>query len=319
MPAHWIQKLTHLRTDKNPKRWSALTTHQAPHKPFLLLAIMDLMEAGRIAENVIEPSQELVEAFGDYWERLLPKGQSTMAYPFPRLQGDKVLTLIPRPGILQPTLPTKICSLHRLRNDYSHARLDEALYILMQEPTTREILRSTLVTHYFAPEARAMVQGTSQLNRLTAQYTQYLLDEESLTPGEIREATRTVVVRDRSFRSALLPLYDYRCAICRIRVQTPAAHHMVDAAHIVPFAETHDNRPTNGLSLCKVCHWAFDEGMIGIDGRYSVMISKHLTTPFNEAGRLPSLKGRKIILPEENRYHPSQKNLKWHRGETFIR
>jgi hypothetical protein len=27
---------SHLRTDKNRKRWSALTTYQAPHKPFLL-------------------------------------------------------------------------------------------------------------------------------------------------------------------------------------------------------------------------------------------------------------------------------------------
>jgi len=39
-------------TDKNRKRWSALTTYQAPHKPFLLLSIMDLIAQGSIAERI---------------------------------------------------------------------------------------------------------------------------------------------------------------------------------------------------------------------------------------------------------------------------
>lgn len=38
-----------LRTDKNRKRWSALTCFQAPHKPFLLLSVMDLIAQGRIS------------------------------------------------------------------------------------------------------------------------------------------------------------------------------------------------------------------------------------------------------------------------------
>jgi hypothetical protein len=33
----FIHKFSHLRTDKDHKRWSALTMHQAPHKPFLLM------------------------------------------------------------------------------------------------------------------------------------------------------------------------------------------------------------------------------------------------------------------------------------------
>jgi len=50
-----------LTTYKNRKKWSALTAFQAPHKPFLLLSIMDLIAQGAIAENFIEPSFELVE------------------------------------------------------------------------------------------------------------------------------------------------------------------------------------------------------------------------------------------------------------------
>ncbi len=43
----YIESFSRLRTDKNRKRWSALTTYQAPHKPFLLLSIMDLIAQGQ--------------------------------------------------------------------------------------------------------------------------------------------------------------------------------------------------------------------------------------------------------------------------------
>ena len=51
----YLKSFSRLRTDKNRKRWSALTTHQAPHKPFLLLSIMDLIAQRLITKNFIEP------------------------------------------------------------------------------------------------------------------------------------------------------------------------------------------------------------------------------------------------------------------------
>jgi hypothetical protein len=39
----YLKRFNRLRTDKNRKHWSALTTYQAPHKPFLLLSVMDLI------------------------------------------------------------------------------------------------------------------------------------------------------------------------------------------------------------------------------------------------------------------------------------
>jgi len=48
----YLRSFSRLRTDKNCKRWSALTSHQAPHKPFLLLSIMDLIAQGSITERI---------------------------------------------------------------------------------------------------------------------------------------------------------------------------------------------------------------------------------------------------------------------------
>ena len=318
MPANWTHKLTKLRTDKNPKRWSALTTHQAPHKPFLLLAIMDLMEAGRIVENMIEPNLELVEAFTGYWKKLFPEGKvSTMAYPFPRLQGDGVLRLVPLPGVTHPTPHTEIHSLHKLRSSYSHACLDDQLYRLLQGPETREVLRSALITHYFDPQIRATIQGESRVNRLAEKYALYLLNNDGLSPDEVKEVTVTRIVRDRGFRGALLPEYDHRCALCKVRVRTPEEHHAVDAAHIVPFAETHNNSLSNGLSLCKLCHWAFDEGMLGIDTRHKILVSGHLKAGGNSAAHLLGLEHLPIVEPGNPRHAPGADNLAWHRKMVF--
>jgi hypothetical protein len=49
-----LQKFSALRTDKNRKRWSDITKNQAPHKPFLLLSVIDLFAQGEITENFID-------------------------------------------------------------------------------------------------------------------------------------------------------------------------------------------------------------------------------------------------------------------------
>jgi putative restriction endonuclease len=63
MLKNYLHKLSNLRTDKNRNRYPAYTSHRAPHKPFLLLSIMDLIAQGVITHNLIKPSFELVETF----------------------------------------------------------------------------------------------------------------------------------------------------------------------------------------------------------------------------------------------------------------
>jgi predicted restriction endonuclease len=89
MLERYVQNLSHLRTDKNRKKWSPLTRHQAPHKPFLLLSVLDLVAEGAIQKNLIAPSLDLVETFNGYWSRIMPSGtKGNMAHPFPCLKTD---------------------------------------------------------------------------------------------------------------------------------------------------------------------------------------------------------------------------------------
>ena len=70
--AQYLKSFSLLRTYKDRKKWFALSTHQAPHKPFLLLSVMDLIAQGSIPENFIEPSFELVDIWNGYWSLVMP-------------------------------------------------------------------------------------------------------------------------------------------------------------------------------------------------------------------------------------------------------
>jgi putative restriction endonuclease len=56
----YLQMFGKLRTDKGRDRYPEITYHRAPHKPFLLLSVMDLIGQGRIGHNPIEPSYRIL-------------------------------------------------------------------------------------------------------------------------------------------------------------------------------------------------------------------------------------------------------------------
>jgi predicted restriction endonuclease len=57
-------------------------------------------------------------------------------------------------------------------------------------------------------------------------------------------------------------VYDYRCAACGIRVLLDHVESLVEAAHLIPFSESRNDKPTNGMALCPNHHWAMDRHLI---------------------------------------------------------
>ena len=55
---------------------------------------------------------------------------------------------------------------------------------------------------------------------------------------------------------------DYGLPTTVYRIITPEGHTILEAAHIRPWAYSQDDRPANGLALCKLCHWSFDRGFM---------------------------------------------------------
>ncbi|MBW2248591.1 MAG: HNH endonuclease [Deltaproteobacteria bacterium] len=319
---NYLHKLSNLRTDKNRNRYPAYTSHRAPHKPFLLLSMMDLIAQGSITENFIEPSFELVETFNGYWNRIMPLGSKTsMAYPYPRLKTDGFWHLIPNPTF-ENQININFSSMTKLREVCAGARMDEELFQLLCNPETREQLRAALIETYFAPEIRTKVLEQGHLNYAAYRYSQKLLKvaEWKKDFGKATdESDWQKKIRDSGFRRTIVTLYRHRCALCGIRMLTPEGHTIVDAAHIKPWKDSFDDRPTNGMALCKLCHWSFDKGLMSVGKKYEVLVSKRILVEQNFPGHILTLTDRPIFTPEKESFWPAQDNLNWHLRNTFRR
>lgn len=109
------------------------------------------------------------------------------------------------------------------------------------------------------------------------------LGEENLE--ELREAAknrmkvwRQVALRGAAgakFSTQVREAYDHRCLFTGMKLpKIPATGSSgVDAAHILPWAEYNLNSISNGLCLSKLCHWAFDAGILLLN--YSVASSRY--------------------------------------------
>lgn len=316
----YIAIFSRLRTYKDRNRWSALTRHQAPHKPFVLLSLMDLMAEGVITENFIEPSLELLDTFNRYWARIMPVGaRTTMAYPFPRLRTDGFWHLIANPGF-ENQINVEFSSMSRLKDVCAGATVDPDLFSFLMNSESRESLRAVLMTAYFAPEIQPVLLEQGQVNIAAYAYSRELITKAadgSEAWNKVETPEKAIAVRDQGFRKAIVTLYDHRCALCGIRMLTSEGHTVVEAAHIRPWSLSHDDRPTNGVALCRLCHWSFDEGLMTVGNEYEVMVSRRVQLEQNLPGHILTLRDRNIFTPDEKRYWPAQDNFGYHRRKTF--
>ena len=150
MVESYIKRFAELRTDASPARWSAATRHRAPHKPLLLLAVIDLFAQGSITINLVELTPDLGELFTLYWARVMPADRrGNLALPFFHLKSDEFWHLVPVPGKEAVLAATRqIRSFNHLGNTILGARLDEDLYTSLCTEVSRDMLRAVLIETY---------------------------------------------------------------------------------------------------------------------------------------------------------------------------
>jgi len=153
---------------------------------------------------------------------------------------------------------------------------------------------------------------------------------EKYNPFEIEKKTiktnKEISVRLRGFRKAVIEAYNYRCAICGLKICAPSSNNWeVEAAHIVPYSQRGKNDIWNGLSLCHLHHWAFDAGWFSLSDDYSIIISPKFDSIPEGYGLMGDynfisdvIKERKEIhLPNNKELYPHHVSIKWHRQHLF--
>ena len=127
----------------------------------------------------------------------------------------------------------------------------------------------------------------------------------SAEPEVVQEIARSyneriVKVRHHQplFRAKVIHAYEERCAVCRLPFTE-----LLEAAHIKPDSEGGPARVSNGLSMCKIHHGAYDANIPGISPDYKVHIRESVLQTFDGPTLQHSLKemhGEKLRqLPHE--------------------
>lgn len=300
--------------------WDADTRNHAPHKPLLLLAVMDLVARGVLASHRISITGELVELnelFTDYWRSIVPVTRtSSIAFPFSRLDTEPFWKLLPLPGReITRAVINSISTVRQLRNVALGAEIDAALFAHMTSAAGRQALATALLRSCFSEDGQralgeqASVHGEAfRYSRVLEEAAHALPAAEPVFPLDYKRAAR-----DQGFRRAIVHHYDHACAFCGTRIVTSEGHTVVDAAHIVPWSVSRNDDIRNGMALCKLCHWGFDEGLVGVSEGYAVVVSRQVGQAHNAAGVLLDLGGRAIVGPGDRALWPDQGHLGWHR------
>jgi putative restriction endonuclease len=115
-------------------------------------------------------------------------------------------------------------------------------------------------------------------------------------------------LHQQAFRDRVLRAYREHCAVCRLRHTE-----LLDAAHIIPDSDPEgEPRVSNGLSLCKIHHAAYDQELFGIrpdliiEVRQSIL--KEADGPMLRHG-LQEIHDSRIYEPSKAEWRPDEDAL----------
>ena len=196
----------------------------APHKPILLLTLLELMDKGLVLNNQFEVDVDLVGLFQENWRLLVHTAhQPDFTQPFYYLQSDKVKgqsfwTLHPYPGF---QINAHIKSVQVLSDTVAYGALTPELFQTLLQPENLAAARDAVLANYFS-ENRADYYRHKQLNDgfyhevqslvLNTPETQY--KEVSITTEE------DVFVRSGLFKRYIPQLYQDTCAMTGMRMRS---------------------------------------------------------------------------------------------------
>jgi hypothetical protein len=192
---------------------------------------------------------------------------------------------------------------------------DKALELLNIPISEKEIL---LVKSY---EVEKIVKKIKERER-PLEYNPF---EKSKKTYTISKETK---LRNRSFRQAIIEVYNCSCAICGLKLPSPDnLQWEVEAAHIVPHKYNGKDDVWNGLALCHLHHWAFDAGWFSLQDDFRIIVSNKITSLPEHYGKFHSLsfmnkltdKSLAITLPVSINNHPHISAIKWHRENILYK
>ena len=291
----------------------------APNKPILLLSVIELISQGKIRQNQIILSAELIATFLNLWSHLEPIRKPDIGLPFFHLKGDHFWHHQPKPGFEKAIASgVKIRSVGLLRETVLYGYFDEELFTLLIDSYTRTILTYVLVDTWF-PDRAEQIRELLEIDALAQREEELRSQGGKVYKPEDLEDEQESIVRDKAFRNIVVSTYNYSCALCGLQIINSLGENIVDGAHIKPFSQFYDDRINNGLSLCKNHHWAFDRFWFTLNDDYTVIVNNDLREISPHSTPIREFQNHLITLPNQQQYYPRQDAIEWHRDEFLKR
>jgi putative restriction endonuclease len=280
----------------------------APHKPLLLLSIIDLVEHHLLTTPELILSPTLRVRFQSFAPIVSPRWRTSrldIRYPLYYLKTQGLW--LPKDAQGRPA---------RAPESVQSADLHPEFWNALQDPSLRRSARLILITTYFpALEQLALAEalGLSSVD---------ILQHRNSNSEKTQAARQTG--RSARFRYEVLSGYSFTCALTGRSLTTASGSIMIEAAHIKPFRLTRDNHPTNGLALTPDAHWAFDEGLWTIE--YSHSTKQYLvqvaTRSFVESGPggqwLSIMHHQPLIFAAKTSLRPNPTACADHQNQIFL-
>ena len=291
----WLAKMAKLRVDR-------ASSDPAPHKPLLLLAILEYAERGDLPASTLPLSPEMAFQFYPYWAIVAHrrKQRPDVRLPFHHLHSDGCWSVLDDEGNRSNQYRTT-----------AYAVMPSDFVSFVNDPALRDKARRILIAKYFQPAERIAlyelfgmpVPNDDEISR----------DADYRAPDDASERGREV-----RFRLNIVAAYNYTCALTGYRLTTITAGSIVDAAHIHQFSDSRNNDPKNGIALCKNAHWQFDQGLWAISDDYKVIIAAGKFAEHCPDGRgLAEYHGAELRLPTDKSIWPDLLHIIWHRKNRF--
>jgi putative restriction endonuclease len=298
----WLGKLTRLRPGigKATDGLSGL----APHKPLLLLCLIDLAETGKLPGRVITRTPELVlrfRAFGTLVAERWPS-RLQLRLPFFHLKTQGFWEAFT--AEMRPATSPEACVVCELHPDF---------FELLTDRDFRLKARLVLIARYFTQAERAAFcellgiaserSGGTNAERVLA---------KALADGRRKG-------RSARFQVRVVDDYHHTCALTGYRCFTADGASIVDAAHIEGWAETQNDELANGLALSKSAHWMFDQGLWSVDEEMRVVVNpRRFIEAGPEALLLRTAAGMHLQFAPQAKLRPALESLRKHRRRHLV-
>jgi putative restriction endonuclease len=311
--AYYRQRFENLNVgNKNPQ-------DRSPNQPILLLSVIDLITQSLLKDNHITISEKLINTFKKNWSALTSDSFKPVNFAIPFFHLNKNKPKFWHVKFSEQYAGGRAQTINTLKRDVDSVKLDDELFNLLQDTNVAKELIDVLISTWFSSNQKP-IEHILTINQSLQHSPLNELDiiELGNTDRQPKVYLRKSLVREGIFRKAIVQLYDYRCAFCRLKVTRSLSQTIVDGAHIKPFSEFYDSRPNNGLSLCKNHHWAFDRGWFAINDHYQIIVASDVEEESPRDSRsMKDFHGEIILLPSSEENYPRIDAIQWHRKNVF--